>query len=124
LVTVLPRHRDDQIHAIEHDLGSADADTVDPLLDDLPCLIKGLAGRWPAVDGPGSEGYPSTALQVDAQLRAGLPTTGEEDQRVQQDDDPSEDRQITPGAKAPSRWCHGGWFSSFDNAALRTAAGA
>jgi hypothetical protein len=92
LVTVLTGHCDDQVNAIEHDFSTADADPVDPLLDDLPCLIEGLMGGWPAIDSPGGEGHPSSALQVDTQLRGGLPATGEKDQCVQQGNDPSEDR--------------------------------
>ena len=46
----------------------------------VPSLVEGLPRGWPAVDGPGSEGHPGTALQVDTQLRSGMPATGEEDQ--------------------------------------------
>jgi hypothetical protein len=113
LVTILSGHRNDQIEPVEHDFGPAHADVVDPLLDDLPSLVEGLRRGRATVQGPSGESHPGATLEVDAQLRGGAPAPGEEDQRVQDGNDSSEDRQVAPGAEAPGWWCHGGWFSSF-----------
>jgi hypothetical protein len=66
LVAVLTRHRDDQVVSIQDDLCPAYPNAVDPLFDDLPSLVEGVPGWWPTVNGPGGEGHPGAALQVDA----------------------------------------------------------
>jgi hypothetical protein len=121
LIAVLPRYRNDQVGPVEHDLGAAHADTVDPLLDDLSSLVEGLPCRWSTIDRPRGQRHSGAALQVDTQLWGCTPTTGEVDQRVEDGNYPSEDRQIAPRAEAPGRWCHGGWFSSINSFSVVTS---
>ena len=74
LLTGVARHGDRDVVAVEHDLGTAHAEAVDALLDDLLGLHELVARRGAAVDGAGHERDPRAALQVDAELRRGLPS--------------------------------------------------
>jgi len=101
LVALLARNGDDDVVAVEEDLGAADADPVDAPFDDLARLVQGLAGRLAAVGGAGGERDPGAALQVDAQLRGRLVVAGEEHQRVQDDHDQGEQGEIASRAEMP-----------------------
>jgi hypothetical protein len=79
LVTVFTGNRNDQIVPVEYDLGSEHSDAVDPLLDDLTSLVERLLRRWPTVQRSSGQSDPSATLQVDTQLRGGLPAAGEKD---------------------------------------------
>ena len=107
LLALLAGHRDRQVGAVEHHLGAADAEPVDPLLDDLLRLQQLLAGRFGAGLGAGDQRDPGAALQVDAQLGRGPAVAGEEHQRVQHDDDADERGQVAPGTDPPRGGCHG-----------------
>ncbi len=107
LLALLAGHGDRQVGAVQHHLGAADAEPVDPLLDDLLGLQQLLAGRFGAGLGAGHQRDPGTALQVDAQLGRGPAVTGEEHQRVEHDDDADERAQIAPGTDPPRGGCHG-----------------
>ena len=107
LLALLARHGDRQVGAVQHHLGTADAEPVDPLLDDLLGLHELLAGRFGTGLGAGHQRDPGPALQVDAQLGRGPAVTGEEHQCVERGDDDGERAQITPGTDPPRGGCHG-----------------
>ncbi|MCO5556192.1 hypothetical protein L7F22_009736 [Adiantum nelumboides] len=60
---------DDDVAAVQLDLGAADTEPVDALLDDVLRLDQLVTRRWLPVGGAGGERDAGATLQVDAQLR-------------------------------------------------------
>ncbi len=105
LLALLAGHGDRQVGPVEDHLGAAHPEAVDPLLDDLLGLEELLPRGLRAGLGAGHQRDPGAALQIDAQLRRGPTVTGEEDHRVQHDDDTDERAQIAPGTDPPRGGC-------------------
>ena len=97
---VLTRDRDDQRVTVRDHARTRDAHAVDTVLQDGAGLRQLVLRRLLALRDEGDAG---TALQVDAQLRAGLAVTGEEHQRPHHGDDQGEQRQraLRPGPLGP-----------------------
>src|SRR5690606_603271 len=85
-------HGDDDVVAVQHHLGTADAEAVHTLVDDRSRRVQRLPRRVRAVRGTRGQHDAGATLQVDAQLRHRLAVAGEEHQAVQDDADQQEYR--------------------------------
>ncbi len=106
LITLLARDRDGEVAAVEHHLGAADAEAVDPILDDLLGLQELLPRRLGAGLGACLQSDTRATLQVDPELWCGPAVAGEEHQCVEHDDDAEERREIAPGTDPARGGCH------------------
>jgi hypothetical protein len=101
LLALLTRHGDDDVVTVEDDLGAADTDAVDTVLDDLAGLVEGVPVRLTAVHGACGQRDPRTTLKVDAELRFGLVIARAEHQAIEQNHDEEEEREVAPWADLP-----------------------
>jgi hypothetical protein len=86
LVAVVARHRDDEVVAVDDDLGAGYAEPVDAGGDDLLRLQEGFTSWSGAVRGAGGQGYAGAALQIDAQLGLRLLVSGQKHQQIRTDE--------------------------------------
>src|SRR5262249_25101140 len=117
LVTALARHGDDDLLTVQDDLGATDTDLVDPVLDDLACLVELVLVRGALLAARGQRD-PGAALQLDTQLGLRLVVTRGEHERIQDDHDEQEGREVSHRPELPGgRWCHG-WSISLNLAGM------
>ena len=104
----LPGHGDDQVVAVDDDLGAGDTEAVDAGADDLLRLVQRVAGRPRPVGGARGQRDAGAALQVDAELGLGLLVAGQEHQQVDADEQDQEKRQVAvqgaPASKTMPRF--------------------
>ena len=106
LVALLAGHRDDEVVAVLHHLGAADAEPVDALVDDLARQVELVGRRRGAGLGARGQRDPGAALEVDAELGRRRAVPGEEDQPVERGHDHDEGGQIAPGRESDGRRGH------------------
>ena len=112
LAAVVPRHGDHQVVAVDHHLGSRNAEAVDARGDDLLSLVQRVLRRPRSVRRTGRQRDPGAALQVDAELRLGLLVAGQKDQEVHADQQREEDCQVAGRVHRRRRRCHVSLVSS------------
>ena len=106
LAAVVPGHRDDQVVAVDHDLGTGDAQPVDPRADDLLRLRQRFPARPRPVGRARGQRDPGAALQVDAELGSGPLVPGQKHQQVNADEHEQENRQVAGRVHRRRRRCH------------------
>jgi hypothetical protein len=90
LAAVFAWNRDDQVVSVDDDFRAGNAQTVDPVADDLLRLSQCLPGGPRSVRGACGQRDSGAALQVDAELRGGPLVSGEEHQQVDADEQDQE----------------------------------
>ena len=112
----LTRHGDHELGgSVDLHLRADHAGAVHPALHDVAGLGHRGAGRIGAVGRLRLQRHPRAALQVDAEL-GGLRSGGEEHQPVQDDGDPDEGHDQTPGTELACRTCHVAPISQYTRA--------
>jgi hypothetical protein len=94
LAAVVARHRDDQVVAVDDDLGPGHAESVHAVADDLLGLHERVPGGRRPVRGARRQRDTGPALQVDAELGLGLLVPREEDEQIGTDQEDQEECQV------------------------------